>query len=51
MRVERIVSIVSDAERFGQVFITDVDRNHVDGILAGAGCDYKVFTVEEGSVI
>ena len=51
LRVERIVSIVSNQEQFGQVFITDVDRNHVDGILAGAGCDYKVFTVENGNVL
>lgn len=50
MRVERIVSIVANEERFGQVFITDVDRNHIDGILAGAGCDYKVFTVQDGNV-
>ena len=51
LRVGRIISLVSDAERFGQVFITDVDRNHIDGILADAGCDYKVFTVQEGNVI
>ena len=50
VRVSRIVSIVSGRD-VGQVFITDVDRNHVDGILAGAGCDYKVFTVENGNVL
>ena len=50
-RVSRIISLVSDNEKFGQVFITDVDRNHIDGILAEAGCDYKVFTVEEGDVL
>ena len=47
----RIIKLVSDNEKFGQVFITDVDRNHIDGILEDAGCDYKVFTVEEGQVI
>ena len=51
LRVGRIISLVSDDDRFGQVFITDVDRNHVENILAGAGCDYKVFTVEEGNVL
>ena len=51
LRVERIVSIVSNQEQFGQVFITDVDRNHVEGILAGTGCDYKVFNVENGNVL
>ena len=50
VRVSRILSIVSDPE-FGQVFITDVDRNHIDGILADAGCDYKVFTIENGNVL
>lgn len=50
-RVGRIVSLVSDSEKFGQVFITDTDRNHIDGILASAGCDYKVFTVEDGNVL
>lgn len=51
VRVGRIISLVSDDDKFGQVFITDVDRNHIDGILEGAGCDYKVFTVQDGEVI
>jgi len=51
LRVGRIISLVSDNEKFGQVFITDVDRNHIDGILAGTGQDYKVFTVRDGNVI
>lgn len=50
-RVERILRIVSDDSTFGQVFITDVDRNHIDGILAGLGCDHKVFAVEDGNVL
>ena len=50
-RVSRIISLVSDDSKFGQVFITDVDRNHIDGILDGSGCDHKVFTVQEGEVI
>ena len=50
VRVSRIVSLVSGPD-FGQVFITDVDRNHIDGILADAGCDYKVFAVDEGNVL
>lgn len=51
MRVGRIISIVSDNANFGQVFITDVDRNHIDGILEGSGQDYKVFTVSNGDVL
>ncbi|MBR6856743.1 MAG: DNA replication and repair protein RecF [Bacteroidaceae bacterium] len=50
-RVGRIISLVSDNEKFGQVFITDVDRNHIDGIMENAGCDYRVFTVQDGQVI
>ncbi len=50
-RVSKIISLVSDTENFGQVFITDVDRNHIDGILADTGCDYKVFTVQDGNVL
>ena len=51
VRVKRIISLVSDDEKFGQVFITDVDRNHIDGILADTGQDYKVFIVQDGQVI
>lgn len=51
VRVERIISLVSGNEGFGQVFITDVDRNHIEGILEGAGCNYKVFTVQNGDVL
>lgn len=50
-RVSRIITLVSDDEKFGQVFITDVDRNHIDGIMDGLGCDYKVFTVQDGQVL
>ena len=51
VRVGRIISLVSDDDKFGQVFITDVDRNHIDGILEGTGQDYKVFTVQDGNVL
>ena len=51
VRVSRIISLVSDNEKFGQVFITDVDRSHIDGILEGSGQDYKVFTVQNGEVL
>jgi DNA replication and repair protein RecF len=42
---------VAGDERFGQVFITDVDRHHIDGILEGLGVDHKIFTVENGNVL
>ena len=51
VRVERILRLVQDSERFGQVFITDVDRNHIGGILDSIGTPYRLFTVENGSVV
>lgn len=50
-RVSRILDMVSGDSRFGQVFITDVSRNHLDGILDEIGCGYSLFTVESGSVL
>ena len=44
-RVEQIVKIVSD-DRFGQIFITDTNRDHLDEILARSGGDYKIFEVK-----
>lgn len=49
VRVERILRLVTDGS-FGQTFITDVDRSHLDTLLSGIGCDYKVFTIENGNV-
>lgn len=48
-RVEQIVRLVS-SERFGQIFITDVNRGHMDRILEAAGSDYKLFTVTDGVI-
>lgn len=48
-RVEQIVRLVS-SERFGQIFITDVNRGHMDRILEAAGSDYKLFTVTDGII-
>ena len=50
-RVENILELVSDRSRFGQVFITDVDRNHIDGILGSKGIECRTFTVENGTVL
>lgn len=41
-RVSKIISIVSGAG-FGQIFITDTDRTHLDRILGLTATDYKVF--------
>jgi DNA replication and repair protein RecF len=46
-RVERIVSLVSGTS-FGQTFITDTNRDHLDKILSLTSQDYKLFHCENG---
>lgn len=46
-RVEQIIKIVSSDE-FGQIFITDTNRQHLDEILRHSRYDYKIFYVEKG---
>ena len=48
-RVEQIVKLVA-GDRFGQVFITDTNRDHLDQILRKTEGDYKVFEVVDGVV-
>lgn len=48
-RVEQIVKLVA-GDRFGQIFITDTNRDHLDKILQKIEGNYKVFSVEEGVV-
>ena len=48
-RVEKIIQLVA-GERFGQIFITDTNRDHIDQILSQGTFDYKLFNVEEGRV-
>ncbi len=48
-RVEQIVKIVGGDE-FGQIFITDTNRDHLDKILHHYDFDYKIFSVENGAI-
>ena len=48
-RVEQIVGIVS-GDGFGQIFVTDTNREHLDKILAASSHDYKIFNVEDGEI-
>lgn len=48
-RVARIVEYVG-GEDFGQIFITDTNRSHLDFILAHSNLDYRLFYVENGTV-
>ena len=48
-RVEQIIKLVA-GDSFGQIFITDTNREHLDRILHKVGSDYKMFRVEQGPV-
>lgn len=48
-RVEQIVNLVS-GDGFGQIFITDVNREHTDSILEQIDGAYRLFEVEQGEV-
>ena len=48
-RVEQIVKLVA-GEEFGQIFITDTNREHLDQILEATSHDYKIFLVEGGEI-
>ncbi len=46
-RVERIMKIVTGNE-FGQIFVTDTNRDHLDSIMSHTGGDYKMWSVDHG---
>ncbi|MBP5497970.1 MAG: DNA replication and repair protein RecF [Muribaculaceae bacterium] len=46
-RVENIISLVS-SNNFGQIFITDTNRSHIDEILKSSGSDSRMIGVENG---
>ena len=48
-RVEAVVQLVS-GDNFGQIFITDTNRDHLDQILRRLNGDYKLFYVENGEI-
>ena len=48
-RVEQIVKLVS-GDSFGQIFITDTNREHLDQILLNLESDHSMFLVEKGEV-
>ena len=48
-RVEQIVKLVA-GENFGQIFITDTNREHLDQILQKIEGDYRLFEVDNGNV-
>ena len=48
-RVEQIIKLVA-GDNFGQIFITDTNREHLDKILKKMGSDYKMFEVNNGNI-
>ena len=48
-RVEQIVNIVA-SDAFGQIFITDTNRENLDKILERSQGNYKIFHVEAGDI-
>ena len=46
-RVERIMELVT-SDAFGQIFITDTNRKHLDEIMERTGGDYRMWQVDNG---
>lgn len=47
-RVRRIMELVSSRENFGQIFITDTNREHLDETIAGLSGESRLFEVSDG---
>lgn len=47
-RVERLITIVSE-DVFGQIFITDTNRDHLDHLIAHAPADHRSWLVADGT--
>jgi len=48
-RVQQLIKLILE-RNYGQTFITDTDEKRLKEILEGAGSDFKMFVVNEGSV-
>lgn len=48
-RVTKLIQLVAD-DSFGQIFITDTNREHLDRIIAQAPGDHRIFSVKAGRV-
>ncbi|QZT38814.1 DNA replication/repair protein RecF [Halosquirtibacter xylanolyticus] len=48
-RVEQIIDLVSKDD-FGQIFISDTNREHIDQIFHRKGAEYKIFQLNQGEV-
>jgi len=48
-RVEQIINLVA-GDQFGQIFITDTNRSHLNEIIKAANADYTIFSVHDGLI-
>lgn len=48
-RVSKIIELVSN-DKFGQIFVTDSNRDHLDSILSKMNSIYRIFRIEEGKI-
>lgn len=48
-RVEQIIKVVA-GEQFGQIFLTDTNREHLDSIIRKMNTDFRIFIVDSGEV-
>lgn len=48
-RVEQIVSLTGQ-DSFGQIFISDTNREHLDKIVNKFDCEYSIFNVDNGKI-
>ncbi|MBR2262456.1 MAG: DNA replication and repair protein RecF [Paludibacteraceae bacterium] len=49
LRVNQIVQLMKD-NRFGQVFISDTNREHLSSLLKNIDCDFHIYGVKSGAV-
>ena len=49
-RVVSIINVVSNSQDFGQIFITDTNRTHLDEIVSMMSGDYSMMIVENGAI-
>jgi DNA replication and repair protein RecF len=49
-RVERVVKLVA-TDRFGQIFITDTNREHLDYLLDKVAGEKQLFVVNDGGLV
>jgi len=48
-RVTQLIKLVSE-DKFGQIFITDTNREHLESILARIPAEYRLFGVSDGQL-